>query len=151
MDLQGTVCLFCHNLCICQSVDAKCFASWLLSFYMVAQGGMKGTSKPVKYIMHCNENENPVNGHGGLTLQNLIKCTYQMCWKYPTATKVTFVLCAPQQSDSSISMTHLFGFLYYLLRLCGNYLQLNMQRGLAIKFCHLCRISRLHAGGLTRT
>ena len=38
--------------------------------------------------MHCNENENPVNGHGGLTLQNLIKCTYQMCWKYPTATKV---------------------------------------------------------------
>lgn len=57
------------------------------SFYMVAQGGMKGTSKPVKYIMHCNENENPANGHGGLTLQNLIKCTYQMCWKYPTATK----------------------------------------------------------------
>lgn len=57
------------------------------SFHMVAQGGLKGTSKPVKYIVHLNENEEAVKGHCGLTQQNLINCTNQMCLKYPTATK----------------------------------------------------------------
>ena len=58
------------------------------SFYMIAQGGMKGTSKPVKYIVHLNENETPDRKYLGLTLPNLIQCSYQMCMKYPTATKV---------------------------------------------------------------
>jgi eukaryotic translation initiation factor 2C len=49
------------------------------SYYLVAQGGLKGTSKPVKHIVIINENECPVE-----TLKNL---TYQMCYKYPTATK----------------------------------------------------------------
>jgi len=48
---------------------------------------MKGTSKPVKYTVYLNENINPGNGHYGLTMQNLISCTNQMCWKYPSATK----------------------------------------------------------------
>ena len=58
------------------------------SYYLIAQGGLKGTSKPVKHIVILNENENVVNGRNGLTLQNLMNCTYQMCFKYPTATKV---------------------------------------------------------------
>jgi eukaryotic translation initiation factor 2C len=49
------------------------------SYYLVAQGGLKGTSKPVKHIVIINENECPVE-----TLKNL---TYQMSYKYPTATK----------------------------------------------------------------
>eukprot|EP00571_Detonula_confervacea_P016014 CAMPEP_0172307988 /NCGR_PEP_ID=MMETSP1058-20130122/8723_1 /TAXON_ID=83371 /ORGANISM="Detonula confervacea, Strain CCMP 353" /LENGTH=1152 /DNA_ID=CAMNT_0013020311 /DNA_START=101 /DNA_END=3559 /DNA_ORIENTATION=- len=57
------------------------------SFYIIPQGGMKGTSKPVKHIVLLNENEEPRNGNYGLTMQNLINCTYQMCWKYPSATK----------------------------------------------------------------
>mmetsp|Transcript_54669 Transcript_54669/g.116166 ORF Transcript_54669/g.116166 Transcript_54669/m.116166 type:complete len:211 (-) Transcript_54669:130-762(-) len=57
------------------------------SFYLIAQGGMKGTSKPVKYIVHQNENANPDGRHCGLTMQNLINLTNQMCWKYPSATK----------------------------------------------------------------
>ena len=60
------------------------------SFYLVAQGGMKGTSKPVKYVVHVNENSAPVDGRStGLTLQNLIECTFYMAWKYPSATKVS--------------------------------------------------------------
>ena len=59
------------------------------SFYLVAQGGMKGTSKPVKYVVHVNENSAPVDGRSiGLTLENLIECTFYMAWKYPSATKV---------------------------------------------------------------
>jgi hypothetical protein len=58
------------------------------SYYLIAQGGLKGTSKPVKHIVILNENENVVKGRNGLTLQNLMNCTYQMCFKYPTATKV---------------------------------------------------------------
>ena len=48
-------------------------------------------SKPVKHIVHLNENEK-----NGLTMMNLKDCTYQMCWKYPTATKVrifNFIIC----------------------------------------------------------
>ena len=61
------------------------------SFYLVAQGGMKGTSKPVKYVVHVNENSAPVDGRStGLTLENLIECTFYMAWKYPSATKVCF-------------------------------------------------------------
>jgi ketopantoate hydroxymethyltransferase len=58
------------------------------SFYLIAQGGLKGTSKPVKHIVVLNENESPVNGHTGLTLQNLMNLAYHSCFKYPTATKV---------------------------------------------------------------
>jgi hypothetical protein len=58
------------------------------SYYLIAQGGLKGTSKPVKHIVILNENDQPENGLNGLTLQNLMNCTYQMCYKYPTATKV---------------------------------------------------------------
>ena len=58
------------------------------SFYLIAQGGLKGTSKPVKHIVVLNDNERPVNGHNGLTLQNLMNLAYHMCFKYPTATKV---------------------------------------------------------------
>lgn len=58
------------------------------SFYLVSQGGLKGTSKPVKYINYLNENEDPVNGLPGLTMPNLIQLTNQMSWKYPSATKV---------------------------------------------------------------
>ena len=58
------------------------------SYYLIAQGGLKGTSKPVKHIVILNENENVVKGRNGLTLQNLMNCTYQMCFKYPTATNV---------------------------------------------------------------
>lgn len=54
---------------------------------MIAQGGLKGTSKPVKHIVHLNENEIPTGGFMGLTVQNLIQLSYQMCLKYPTATK----------------------------------------------------------------
>lgn len=62
------------------------------SFYLVAQGGMKGTSKPVKYIVSVNENSAPVDGMIGLTLENLIECTFHMAWKYPSATKVLLPL-----------------------------------------------------------
>lgn len=57
------------------------------SFYLIAQGGMKGTSKPVKYIVHLNENLNPTGRHSGLTMQNLISCTNHMSWNYPSASK----------------------------------------------------------------
>ena len=56
------------------------------SFYLIAQGGLKGTSKPVKHIVIINENESPVDGIG-LTLLNLENLANQMCYKYPTATK----------------------------------------------------------------
>jgi hypothetical protein len=36
------------------------------SYYLVAQGGLKGTSKPVKHIVIINENERPVDGCIGL-------------------------------------------------------------------------------------
>ena len=58
------------------------------SFFLIAQAGIKGTSRPVKCIALLNENIDPVKGYGGLTLENLMNCTNQMCWKYPTATKV---------------------------------------------------------------
>jgi hypothetical protein len=53
------------------------------SYYQIAQGGLKGTSKPVKHIVFLNE-----NGQSGLSIEQLMNCTFQMCWKYPTATKV---------------------------------------------------------------
>jgi eukaryotic translation initiation factor 2C len=56
------------------------------SYYLIAQGGLKGTSKPVKHIVIINENESPVDGIG-LTLLNLTNLANQMCYKYPTATK----------------------------------------------------------------
>lgn len=58
------------------------------SFYQVAQGGLKGTSKPVKHIVFLNENEETTQGRCGLSIENLMNLTFQMCWKYPTATKV---------------------------------------------------------------
>ena len=63
------------------------------SFYLVAQGGLKGTSKPVKYVVYVNENSSPVDGRSiGLTLENLIECTFYMAWKYPSATKVCCIM-----------------------------------------------------------
>jgi len=56
------------------------------SYYLIAQCGLKGTSKPVKHIVIINENESPVDGIG-LTLLNLENLANQMCYKYPTATK----------------------------------------------------------------
>ena len=61
------------------------------SFYLVAQSGLKGTSKPVKYIVHQNENVNLYNGSYGLTMENLMNCTNSMCGMYPSATKVCFL------------------------------------------------------------
>ena len=49
------------------------------SFYLIAQGGLKGTSKPVKHIVIIDENESPVD--------RLMNLTNQMCYNYPTATK----------------------------------------------------------------
>jgi hypothetical protein len=57
------------------------------SFYLIAQGGLKGTSKPVKHIVFLNENESPSQGRSGLTIENLMNLVYQLCWNYPTATK----------------------------------------------------------------
>ncbi len=59
------------------------------SFYLIAQGGLKGTSKPVKHVVFLNENEEPIQSKCGLSIENLINLSYQMCWKYPTATKVS--------------------------------------------------------------
>ena len=61
------------------------------SFHLVAQFGGKGTSKPVKYIVHQNENVNLYNGSYGLTMENLMNCTNSMCGMYPSATKVCFL------------------------------------------------------------
>lgn len=57
------------------------------SFYLISQGGLKGTSKPVKHIVFLNENEEPIQSQCGLSIESLINLTFQMCWKYPTATK----------------------------------------------------------------
>jgi hypothetical protein len=46
---------------------------------LIAQGGLKGTSKPVKHIVIIDENESPVD--------RLMNLTNQMCYNYPTATK----------------------------------------------------------------
>lgn len=58
------------------------------SFYLIAQCGLKGTSKPVKYIVYLNENKQLVGGDPGLTMSNIHNITYQLTWKYPTAAKV---------------------------------------------------------------
>ena len=64
------------------------------SFYLVPQQGLKGTSKPVKYIVYQNENESLSGGYSGLTMDNLKNLTNQMSWLYPTATKVCYLLPA---------------------------------------------------------
>ena len=61
---------------------------------LTAQGGMKGTSKPIYYRVLLNENAfwGPHDGTGEvtpLTKENLELCTYHMSLKYPTATKAT--------------------------------------------------------------
>jgi len=57
----------------------------------VAQHGLKGTSKPVKHVVILNENESPVGGHSGLTMENLKNLTNQMSMTYSSATKVSAI------------------------------------------------------------
>lgn len=52
-------------------------------FLLTAQGGLKGTSKPIYYRVRLNENAcwGP-SGLTPLTRENLIYATYQMCYEY---------------------------------------------------------------------
>ncbi|KAL7553376.1 hypothetical protein ACHAWF_016729 [Thalassiosira exigua] len=59
-------------------------------FLLTAHGGLKGTSKPINYLIRLNENK--IWGPAGatpLTKDNIKKCTYQMSFMYGTATKAT--------------------------------------------------------------
>jgi ribosomal protein S17 len=53
-----------------------------LSFLLTAQGGLKGTSKPVFYRMLLNQN-------GSLTREVLESVVFGLSFQYPTATKAT--------------------------------------------------------------
>ncbi|KAL7521041.1 hypothetical protein ACHAWX_005735 [Stephanocyclus meneghinianus] len=57
-------------------------------FLLTAQGGLKGTSKPIYYRVRLNENAvwGP-RGCTALTKENIANCTHQMCYKYGSATK----------------------------------------------------------------
>lgn len=58
------------------------------SFLLTAQGGLKGTSKPVFYRVIWNENFLfPVQNGTSLTKDLLTKLTYCMSFQYGTATK----------------------------------------------------------------
>lgn len=57
-------------------------------FILTAQGGLKGTSKPINYRVRLNENARwGPKGCNALTKANLENCTFQMCHKYGSATK----------------------------------------------------------------
>eukprot|EP00593_Proboscia_inermis_P009976 CAMPEP_0171325968 /NCGR_PEP_ID=MMETSP0816-20121228/117145_1 /TAXON_ID=420281 /ORGANISM="Proboscia inermis, Strain CCAP1064/1" /LENGTH=225 /DNA_ID=CAMNT_0011825289 /DNA_START=1396 /DNA_END=2073 /DNA_ORIENTATION=+ len=55
-------------------------------FLLTAQGGLKGTSKPVYYRVLLNENFSP-NGGTPLSSDVLQRITYHMTFQYGTATK----------------------------------------------------------------
>jgi len=57
-------------------------------FLLTAQGGLKGTSKPVYYRVRLNENAcwGPAKCTA-LTRENLMNLSYQMCHKYGSASK----------------------------------------------------------------
>jgi eukaryotic translation initiation factor 2C len=58
-------------------------------FLLTAQGGLKGTSKPVHYRIIWNENAvHGVTGGSCLSKDMLELATYQMSFQYSTATKV---------------------------------------------------------------
>lgn len=57
-------------------------------FLLTAQGGLKGTSKPVHYRIIWNENAVHQKGNGScLTKEKLEIATYEMSFQYSTATK----------------------------------------------------------------
>ena len=61
-------------------------------FFLTAQGGLKGTSKPVYYRVLLNENYvwKPTSGKGSpLTADMIKKVTFAMSHQYGTATKAT--------------------------------------------------------------
>ena len=57
-------------------------------FLLVSHGGLKGTSKPVRYCIRLNENAvwGP-KGCTALTKENLQEFTHQMSYRYGSATK----------------------------------------------------------------
>lgn len=59
-------------------------------FLLTAQGGLKGTSKPVHYRIIWNENavHHQEQGGSSLTKEKLEFATYEMSYQYSTATKV---------------------------------------------------------------
>ena len=61
-------------------------------FLLTAQGGLKGTSKPIYYRVILNENaEYGVRNATPLTKEKLELATYHMSFQYSTATKVCVI------------------------------------------------------------
>lgn len=80
-------------------------------FLLTAQGGLKGTSKPVYYRVLLNENFTPQVGTS-LTCDVLQKITYHMSFQYGTATKA--VRSVPVVYYSSRLAAMGMGYINYL-------------------------------------